>query len=580
LGTSRGGENARIKFAEGGSPWTSVGWWIVVKGQPNTSNNTPIRDTDDNRRITAGQSLNGTISPGGDVDPYWFEANSGSIIKINMSRTSGNLDPLLILYKPDGQLLKENDDIATGNLNSEIQITLPVSGRYRIDAKKYKYTPTAGNYRLSVSTVNAENTDSDDGQYLSFIGSALEGKINTNGDRDTYYFNGMGGRSVKIRMDRITQNLDGYLELYGPSGQLITQDDDSGGNSNPLIEHRLPSSGTYRVVARSWEQRSNGRYSIEVRSLRNNYALGVSPLASSLGSDENPSSLATDDDQATSWSSSEAVTQRLQVDLGEIQTLDQATLFWNGEDYATGYGLYYEDENQEWQPLFATESGDGGIDTIAFDSISTNKILLEMWGREELSNRYSISEFELHDTARVIIPLTLPDDGSKPAETGVTPLVPLAPVPDGKELQPLAPTAGQVSFPLSDADAIEHIPTANIPDTYTLPTVTMSISNTIILDNSSVLAAAVDGTDPDNGSDGDGIVEYRWTLASLEISNTGAYLIHIGEEETVSISKDFNLSLGDYLLRLEVQDDEGSWSTPIEKQITVGANIYLPLINR
>ncbi len=55
---------------------------------------------------------------------YSFDANADDSVSISMDTTSGDLDPFLYLYAPDGSLLERNDDRESGNRNALIALTL------------------------------------------------------------------------------------------------------------------------------------------------------------------------------------------------------------------------------------------------------------------------------------------------------------------------------------------------------------------------------------------------------------------------------------------------------------------------
>ncbi|MCX6050738.1 MAG: discoidin domain-containing protein [Chloroflexi bacterium] len=566
IGGSQGGRNIPVKFP--GNEWTQIKSLIIVKGQ---------RDTDDNRRFDSfGQTLNGVLTPNADDDIYWFNGNAGNSVKINMNATAGSLDTFLELYKPDGGLLAINDDSNNGQ-NSEIQVSLPTTGDYKIIAHSYNRS-SGGSYTLAFNGA-APATDTDDGRWLAASGS-LPGNITPASDRDTSYFNGSAGTVVNLRMNKTDASLDSYLELYGPTGSPLAYNDDGGGSvsRNAWIAYRLPVNGAYRVVARSYNLASSGRYNLSLQVERTNYALSLAPDASSQADQSISPAYATDGDMTTAWSSGEAATQRLMLDLGETRTLNQAIIRWNGGDYASGYGLYYQDENGAWQPLFATDSGDGDVDILEFAPITTAHVLVEMWQRPALSSHYSMSEFEVHNTDSVLIPLVPPDDTDKSEETNVTPLAPLAPNPDGKDAPTFALGADQESFPLSDADATVHTPSVAITATYRFPTTTLTLSGNLLLPGGSITTAAINPHDQDSQQIGTGIAAYRWTLIPAEIGPSGGYVIPVGDQPTLVLSSNEKLDSGRYYLQLEVQDDEGSWSQPVGEFITVGWNLYLPLI--
>lgn len=156
--------HSAIKFDGGGSARMA---WIDASGQIRqwgaTSENRRLAngllifserkqttDPDDNRILTSGQTLSGTIDPANDQDAYHFDATQGQRATIRMNRVSGNLDSYLYLYAPNGSQVTYDDD-SGGSLNSLInQVSLPQTGRYRILAKSYNSAST-GAYSLSLS---------------------------------------------------------------------------------------------------------------------------------------------------------------------------------------------------------------------------------------------------------------------------------------------------------------------------------------------------------------------------------------------------------------------------------------------
>jgi hypothetical protein len=569
-GRTRNGENVTIGF---GNNLRFIKWMVVVKGT-RAGNNRAVET--DNQLLTVGASFNSTIAPNNDDDTFWFDGAAGANIKITMNATSSAIDTFLTLYAPDGRELARNDD-ANNSTNSEIRAALPTAGRYRFVAGSYNRA-SGGNYTVAVSQINTPNVEMDDQRWLAF-GAPLAGAITPMTDRDTYYFSGSAGTVVNIRMNKANTTLDSWLELYSPSGTFLAYNDDGGGDLNSWLAYRLPVNGTYRIIARSYNLSSNGPYQIRVATDRNNFALGVDADASSVGTPLDDATLATDGSQATAWVSGEAMSQTLRIDLGAVKRLDQAVIRW-GEGYATAYGIYYQDAANRWQPLFATQSGDGDVDILGFPAVQARYVTLALWGRPDLTNGYTIREFELHDTSSVLIPLVPPDDMTKPEETNVMPLIPLAPEPDGKAAQPFALGADQESFPLADGDGASHAPQLQITDSYRFPTTTLQIGATTLWSGTTITATAINAHDQDTNQQGSGIVAYRWALIQRSIGPSGNLVIPVGEQATVEITDTAKLEPGDYLLTLQVQDDEGSWSAPVAQTITIPAKLFLPVAVR
>jgi hypothetical protein len=110
-------------------------------------------DADDNRTLSSGQKLNGTITPVTDEDTYYFEATQGQRVTIRMNKAAGSrLNSFLMLYAPDDSKVAWDDD-SGGNQNSLInQVSLPLTGRYRIVARSYNNNrANSGAYTLSLN---------------------------------------------------------------------------------------------------------------------------------------------------------------------------------------------------------------------------------------------------------------------------------------------------------------------------------------------------------------------------------------------------------------------------------------------
>jgi hypothetical protein len=119
-------------------------------------------DADDNRTLSVGQSLNGTIDPQTDQDTYYFDGAAGQRFSIEMSRIDDStLDSVLSLYAPDGSLVNDPgaDDDNGWNTNALIHnARLPVSGRYRIVAESYNAT-SSGSYSITLRPDDGSPTE-------------------------------------------------------------------------------------------------------------------------------------------------------------------------------------------------------------------------------------------------------------------------------------------------------------------------------------------------------------------------------------------------------------------------------------
>ena len=86
-------------------------------------------------------------SDGSLYDEYTFDGKEGQQITITLE--SSEFDTYLAVFTPDNKLLQEHDDINQNNPNSQITVTLPASGTYRVIVNAYD-SQGKGKYLLKV----------------------------------------------------------------------------------------------------------------------------------------------------------------------------------------------------------------------------------------------------------------------------------------------------------------------------------------------------------------------------------------------------------------------------------------------
>ncbi|MBD2069088.1 pre-peptidase C-terminal domain-containing protein [Leptolyngbya sp. FACHB-671] len=87
------------------------------------------------------------LSDGSLFREHLLSGTAGQTVTITLE--SSQFDTYLILLGPNGDRVAENDDISSDNLNSQITVTLPTTGVYRILANSYDETGQ-GNYTYTV----------------------------------------------------------------------------------------------------------------------------------------------------------------------------------------------------------------------------------------------------------------------------------------------------------------------------------------------------------------------------------------------------------------------------------------------
>lgn len=190
--------------------------------------------------LVVGKAQVGTLKPGRE-QRWTFAGEAGQIINVGM--VSPEFDTFLELRNGQDMILAENDDGSTDTNAVISNFALPASDTYTIVARSATGTE-GGAYELTVKPVKV----APGGGPLA-VESPIQAAL-LPGQADTYTFEAKEGTFATVRVQ--SDQLDTYLELYGPDDELLIGDDDSGGNLNAaLLDFPIPADGEYRVVVKS-----------------------------------------------------------------------------------------------------------------------------------------------------------------------------------------------------------------------------------------------------------------------------------------------------------------------------------------
>jgi hypothetical protein len=212
--------------------------------------------------IAAGESREGRLEQGdargarGLEDRWTFTARAGQGVRLDAM--SSAFDAYLVLLR-NGAVLDSNDDGGEGQ-NARIVAVLPEAGTYTAVVSAYGRDGSGGRYALQLTALGGPPPAPGQTGSIALGGRAvgrLEPKDLTREDggyQDFWETEARGGEDVVIEL-RSTA-FDTYLELYGPDGTVLAQDDDGlGDGTNSMITAHLTRSGRYRVVVRSYAQK-------------------------------------------------------------------------------------------------------------------------------------------------------------------------------------------------------------------------------------------------------------------------------------------------------------------------------------
>ena len=207
-----------------------------------------------------GDSVIGTIS---DAEPqvyYSFQAQQGDILAVSMVRSSGTLDPYLKVVNEERLVIADNDDQSGADTrNARIDaLIINQTGTYIIVASRYREIDgdSAGSFVLTIE--EAENSGTGSSQLAPLplrYGEAKTAVLSHRQYERFYTFSAKKDDLVTISMTRgSTGELDSYLILADEHFSAIFEDDDSGGGQNAKIaDYRIPTDGTYHIIASRFE---------------------------------------------------------------------------------------------------------------------------------------------------------------------------------------------------------------------------------------------------------------------------------------------------------------------------------------
>lgn len=203
-----------------------------------------------------GDELAGTVNDEHPLHYYTFGAKRGDIVTLEMTRTGGNIDPIITLLNASGEALIEDDDSGPSN-NALIQsYIIPASGMYFLLATRFdrEAGATAGDYVVRLTGTTGEAPVVASGTLTILYGATVAGRISDEASSANYAFLGNAGDVVTIAMTGTTGDLDSFLLLFTADSMQLVQDDDSGpGNDARITAFSLPADGIYYIVATRFE---------------------------------------------------------------------------------------------------------------------------------------------------------------------------------------------------------------------------------------------------------------------------------------------------------------------------------------
>ncbi|MFN8531863.1 MAG: hypothetical protein U0670_24930 [Anaerolineae bacterium] len=205
-----------------------------------------------------------TVQYSGQPVTLTYVSPGNETVNIVAHSVDGALDTTLTLQDATGTQLAFNDDHGSdrdlNNFDSLItQQELRSAGTYSVVVSTFSGSG-AGAVEVTVETQAAvvPTTSSVKGSDTGTEPIVVQGQVGNN-ETYSYSFNGTAGETVTITARATDNSLDTVLELYGPSGESVADNDDHGTNDPALATYdsrvsnvRLSSTGSYTVRVRGF----------------------------------------------------------------------------------------------------------------------------------------------------------------------------------------------------------------------------------------------------------------------------------------------------------------------------------------
>jgi hypothetical protein len=205
--------------------------------------NEPVVQGDSTRLIAleSGETVRDTLDRQTAVRYYWFEAGTGDQVTVTPEQAAA-FKPLIVLYNGN---FEEQQRVAPG---IGMQAALRSSGVFFLAVSLPDTGSAGGEYGFVFGL--SENLAANANFTPVTYGESVQGTIDATTPSVTYTLQGAAGDTITVVMSRASGDLDSYLYLLDENGQLLFEDNDSGGeDGNARMVYTLPVDGTYLITA-------------------------------------------------------------------------------------------------------------------------------------------------------------------------------------------------------------------------------------------------------------------------------------------------------------------------------------------
>lgn len=333
--------------------------------------------------IDYGETIAGALTEAEQTGSFTFTGAAGDVVTIALD--SEQFDPKVELIGPNGDTIASDDDSGP-NLNALIrEFTLPADGEYVIYVDGFRGAAgdrtLLGQFALSLNAAGTtaqppQATADPSGQATAVptqapvtssgdivSGQPISGEFTESAQNAAYSFDGRAGDTVTI--DLRSDEIDPLVRLIGPDGQVLAEDDDSGGGVQARIaDFALPMDGTYTIEVDAF--RGIDRSRVVLGAFELSFNLTAAPAATETQPTAAPEITATPDAAAPQTTTPTAAAPAATVvpppagEIGSISPGETAQITFTG---GTGEAYSFRFTGAAGDVVGFTVASDGLIDT-------------------------------------------------------------------------------------------------------------------------------------------------------------------------------------------------------------------------
>ncbi|MEK7668892.1 MAG: PPC domain-containing protein [Gemmatimonadota bacterium] len=223
------------------------------------------------RSVSVGKSVGDSLTSRdparqnrGPYQVWTLRGKKGQRLAIDMTSTA--FDPFLAVRDADGLLIGSDDDGGEG-LNAQLHVILPRAGTYRVIATSINGS-ARGWYTLAVSEWATPDVLPGGREGALNVGDAKTGLLEPGDEQagdgpfqDRWAFQARQGQRYRVEMS--SSDLDSYLTIVGPDGQVVAANDDAGNGRDAMVTFTATTAGRYAALASNYgDQLRFGTYRV------------------------------------------------------------------------------------------------------------------------------------------------------------------------------------------------------------------------------------------------------------------------------------------------------------------------------